>query len=55
MKRPQARPVDPVQTVRVRLAIAWRVRPEDISDHRVQQYIARVLEDRGETVLGFQR
>jgi hypothetical protein len=51
----QARPVDPVQAVRIRLAIRWKVAPEDISDHRVKTLIAKALEDRGEAVVAFQR
>lgn len=55
MRRDQARPVDPVQAVKVRLAIRWNVPLRDISDQRVKEVIAADLAERGEEVVAFQR
>jgi uncharacterized protein YdaU (DUF1376 family) len=41
-RRQQARMVDPWRAAKVALAIHWRVRPEDISDSRVEEELARV-------------
>ena len=41
-RRQQARMVDPWRAAKVALAIHWRVRPEDISDARVEEELARV-------------
>jgi len=55
MKRPQARPVDPVAAVKVRLAIRWQVPVEDISDQRVRDLIEQSLAERGEQTVGWLR
>ena len=53
MNRPQARPVDPVQAIKVRLALRWKVPVEDISDQRVRDIIERSLAERGEQTVGW--
>ena len=41
-RRQQARMVDPWRAAKVALAIHWRVRPEDISDSRVEEALTRL-------------
>lgn len=54
--RAQARVWDSAQAERVRLAILWSVRPEDICMQRVYQRIGeRLLAQQGEKVLQWQK
>jgi hypothetical protein len=54
-RRLQARLVDPWQAAKVALAINWQVRPEDISDQRVEDMLAKVARRGGEEVVLWQR
>lgn len=49
----QAHIVDPMQAVKVRLAIMWRVHPDSVSDHRVRGWVAKQLAARGEEVMAW--
>lgn len=53
MKRQQAFVVDTVQAERVRLAIQWGVRPDDVSEHRALQSATERLLRRNEDVLAW--
>lgn len=55
MRRRQARLVNPWAAARVALAIHWGVRPEDISDRRIEETLARLAAERGEEVVLWQR
>jgi hypothetical protein len=49
----QARLIDHTQAAKVRLAIRWRVNPEDISDRRARVEIVHDLLTQGEEVVAW--